>query len=477
MQILFIIREVLATPALLVGLVTLFGLLLQKKHAAHIVKGTITTIVGFVLLSTGSYFLQNGALKDFSVLFNYDFNIQGVIPNMEAVSSLGFTQHAVEVSMIMLFGMIANVIIARFGPFPYIFLTGHHTLYMACLLTIAFHQSGMSAWQITVAGSLVLGFLMSMLPALIQKEMEQVTGNNKIALGHFSTIGYIIAAKTSYMIVSKSWKKQLLKNNKIKIKSTEDINFPHKLSFMRDSTVNIFIVMTVMFLISAGIAASRTDLSMLDISYYRQGFHNWVIYSLIQGAQFSGAIYIILAGVRMVIAEIVPAFKGIAKKIVPNAKPAVDCPVLFSYAPNAVMIGFLMSFLGGIVTMLILIMINACYAAMVVPVIVPGVAAHFFCGGSAGVFANAQGGVKGCIFSSFVHGILISILALVIMPMLGNLNISGTTFSDSDFCLIGIVFGSLSSVLTDNVIFILCVFCFVVPILVEQVKRYKNITV
>lgn len=145
MQILFIIREVLATPALLVGLVTLFGLLLQKKHAAHIVKGTITTIVGFVLLSTGSYFLQNGALKDFSVLFNYDFNIQGVIPNMEAVSSLGFTQHAVEVSMIMLFGMIANVIIARFGPFPYIFLTGHHTLYMACLLTIAFHQSGMSA--------------------------------------------------------------------------------------------------------------------------------------------------------------------------------------------------------------------------------------------------------------------------------------------------------------------------------------------
>ena len=51
MQILVIIREVLATPALLVGFVTLIGLLLQKKPVDHIIKGTATAIVGFVLLS------------------------------------------------------------------------------------------------------------------------------------------------------------------------------------------------------------------------------------------------------------------------------------------------------------------------------------------------------------------------------------------------------------------------------------------
>ena len=79
MQIFIILRNILATPALLVGLVTLLGLLLQKKPADHVIKGTVITVVGFVLLSAGSDFLSNGALKDFGVLFNYAFHILSLI--------------------------------------------------------------------------------------------------------------------------------------------------------------------------------------------------------------------------------------------------------------------------------------------------------------------------------------------------------------------------------------------------------------
>lgn len=487
MGFLNVIREIIATPALLVGLATLIGLLLQKKPLEHVIKGTATAVIGFVLLAAGSEFLQKGALSDFGVLFNYNFHIQGVIPNMEAVTSLGIAQYAAEVSEVMFFGMIANLVIARYSSLKYIFLTGHHTLYMACLLIVVLHGSKMTNLEILVSGTLILGLCMSVFPALAQKEMEKVTGNKKIALGHFSVIGCMVAARTAAFVASRwgstdgrnSETEKLGESDQIvetrkKIKSTEDIHFSKKLAFMRDSTVSIFLIMTLIFLFLSGIAASKTDLSQLDISYQYGGYKSWIIYSVLQGAQFSAAIYVILAGVRLIIAEIIPAFKGIAKKVVPHAKPAVDCPVLFSYAPNAVMIGFLSSFAGGIAAMLFMIAINAWSGKVLVPVIVPGVVAHFFCGGTAGVFANKEGGMKGCLAGTFVHGVLISALAMIVMPLLGNLNLSGTTFSDSDFCATGILIGNLIRAFPENGILSLSVICFLIPIVREQFRKRKK---
>ena len=479
MQMLRIIREILATPALLVGLIVLAGLALQKKPVDHVIKGTVTTVVGFAMLSVGSALLQNGALKDFGELFRYDFHIQGVIPNMEAVSSLGIQEYAMLVSEMMILGMALNLIMAKFGPFHYIFLTGHHTLYMASLLAVVLAATKMPQWQILIAGSLILGFLMAGIPAMIQKEMEKVTGNDRIALGHFSTVGYLLAAKIGAAVGNRAAEKQAEKDRGVEAKdisgkSVEDVHFPAKLSFMRDTTVGIFLVMSVIFLVMSGIAASRTDLASLDLSYGSIGYQNWIIYAVMEGAQFSVAIYVILAGVRLIIAEIVPAFKGIAAKIVPYARPAVDCPILFSYTPNAALIGFLMSFAGGIVTMLVLIGFNMIQENILLPIIVPGVVAHFFCGGSAGVFANAEGGLKGCLIGAFVHGIFITLLSLAVIPVIGALNLSGTAFSDSDFCVVGIIAGNLGRVFSGYGILVLGILCFGLPIAWEQTRGNRK---
>lgn len=471
MKVLLIIQEILSTPAILVGLMALLGLALQKKPATDIVKGTIKTIVGFLVLSAGSAFLQSGSLNDFGTIFNYAFNVNGVVPNNEAIVTAALVDYASDTAWIMMFGMIANLVIARFSRLNYIFLTGHHTLYMACMIAIVLSVGGLSGWQLILGGSLLLGLVMVIFPAMAQFTMTKIAGTDEVGFGHFSTIGYWFAALVGKLAGGRDMKEG-------KGKSTEDINFPKWMAFMRDTTVAISITMMVIFIVVCAVAAARPDyaealnsgaLSATNMA----GYSSWITYALVSGMNFAGGIYIILSGVRLILAEIVPAFKGIADKLVPNAKPAIDCPVVFPYAPNAVLIGFLVSFAGGIAGMFILLGINLGFGYML-PIILPGVVPHFFCGATAGVFANAEGGLKGCIVGAFLHGLLITFLPVITMPVMGGLGFASTTFSDADFCGVGIVMGNIAKILPGTPLLIVCIVLFLIPIVYNYAAPKKK---
>ncbi|EHO49423.1 hypothetical protein HMPREF9104_02588 [Lentilactobacillus kisonensis F0435] len=78
-----------------------------------------------------------------------------------------------------------------------------------------------------------------------------------------------------------------------------------------------------------------------------------------------------------------------------SSKPALDVPIIFPYAPNAVLLGFFVSFIVGTLSMFGMI-------AMGTTVIIPGVVGHFFCGAAAGIYGNAAGGRRGAIIGC--HG-------------------------------------------------------------------------
>ncbi|WP_278342203.1 PTS transporter subunit IIC, partial [Parageobacillus thermoglucosidasius] len=139
----FIMKDILGSPAILVGLFAFLGLLLQKKSFPDIVSGTLKTIMGFVILSGGANILI-GSLNVFGKMFEKAFHIKGVIPNNEAIVAIAQQTFGKETAMIMLFGMIVNILIARFTRFKYIFLTGHHTLFMACLISAVFATGGVT---------------------------------------------------------------------------------------------------------------------------------------------------------------------------------------------------------------------------------------------------------------------------------------------------------------------------------------------
>ncbi len=466
------IINILSTPAILVGLMSLIGLSLQGKPIEEIVKGTVKTIVGFLVLSAGSSFLQTGSLNAFGDLFNYAFSMQGVVPNNEAVVSLGLQEFAADTAYIMCLGMVFNIILARFSRLHYIFLTGHHTLYMACMLAVILNVGGLESWQLWLGGGLLLGFIMGFSPAICQPTMTKIVKTDELGFGHFGGAGYWFAAQCGKLFKGKG-------------KSTEEVSFPQRLTFLRDTTVAIGLTMVVFFLIVTAVAVGKGILdadpaTVLETYPNLAGLLNvgaetkthWAVWAITSGLSFAGGVYIILSGVRLIVAEIVPAFRGIAEKLVPGAVPAIDCPVVFPYAPNAVLIGFLVSFLGGIVGLFVLGFINS--SLMPVALILPGVIPHFFCGATAGVFANAEGGLKGCLFGSFMHGLLITFLPAICMPVMGSLNFANCTFSDADFSIMGIIFGNIAQFIQGSGLLIVCVVVFLIPIIYNYVAPKKN---
>ena len=111
----FLMSDVLSEPAVLVGLIALIGLIAQKKPVTECIKGTVKTIMGFVILGAGAGLVVS-SLGDFANIFQHAFGIQGVVPNNEAIVSVAQKSFGKEMAMIMFFAMVINIMIARFTP-------------------------------------------------------------------------------------------------------------------------------------------------------------------------------------------------------------------------------------------------------------------------------------------------------------------------------------------------------------------------
>ena len=189
--------------------------------------------------------------------------------------------------------------------------------------------------------------------------------------------------------------------------------------------------MTFFYLLAA-IAAGPTYVGTLS------GGMSPFLFAIMAGLKFAVGVTVVYSGVRMILGDLIPAFEGIATRVIPNAVPAVDCAVFFTYAPTAVVIGFVASFIGGIIGMLLLGVAGSI-------LIIPGLVPHFFCGATAGIFGNATGGRRGAAIGAFVNGLLISFTPALLLPVLGSLGFQNTTFGDFDFGVLGIVIGSLAN--------------------------------
>ncbi|EHR36888.1 PTS ascorbate transporter subunit IIC [Facklamia languida] len=427
MDLLNFFKDILSEPAFLMGLIAMVGLIALRKPAHKVMTGTLGPILGYLMLAAGANVIVTN-LEPLSQMIQHGFNITGVVPNNEAITSLAQEVLGVETMSILLVGLVFNLIIARFTRYKYIFLTGHHSFFMACLLSATLGAIGFKGVLLVLSGGFILGAWSAISPAIGQKYTLQATDGDEIAMGHFGSLGYYLSAFIGSLVGSDS-------------KSTEDIEIPEKWSFLRNTTISTALTMIVFYLIACFKAGPEF------VGSLSQG-QNPYIFAIVSALSFAVGVAIVYSGVRMILADLIPAFEGIATKLIPNSVPAVDCAVFFPYAPTAVILGFAFSFLGGLIGMFILGAIGGV-------LIIPGLVPHFFCGATAGIYGNATGGRRGAMVGAFINGLFLAFLPAFLLPVLGQLGFSNTTFGDFDFGVIGILLGKIGNSLGHLGVFVI----------------------
>jgi PTS system ascorbate-specific IIC component len=422
----FLVNEILSVPAFLIGIITAVGLIALRRSTGQVVGGAMKATLGFLLIGAGAT-LVVASLDPLGVLIQAATGAQGVIPTNEAIVGIAQSSYGAQVAWLMIAGFAVSLVLARFTPLRYVFLTGHHTLFMATLLTIVLATAGYSGGVTVVVGGVLLGILMVSLPAFAHPWTRRVTGDDSVAIGHFGTAGYVAAGAVGRLVGRSST-------------STEDMRLPESLRFLRDSMVATALSMMVMYVVVALIALGRVgQAESFEAFGGAENVGNFLMLAVTQGLQFGVAVAVILFGVRTILGELVPAFQGIAAKVVPGAIPALDAPIVFPYAQNAVLVGFVSSFTGGLIGLAVLsLWLNP---ALGLALILPGLVPHFFTGGAAGVYGNATGGRRGAVAGGFVNGLLITFLPALLLEVLGDFGSANTTFGDTDFGWFGILVG------------------------------------
>ncbi|WP_104177552.1 PTS ascorbate transporter subunit IIC [Cryobacterium sp. Y50] len=425
------ITSFLSTPAFIIGFIALVGLIALRKSASAVVKGTLKTVLGFMILQAGAGIIV-ASLLVFSTMFQDAFGLDGVVAEDNAIAAAVQTVLGFETSLILVFGFLINVLLARVTPLKYIFLTGHMMFSMAATIAITLDQMGVSGWLAIGIGSVIQGLASVVFPALAQPFVRKVTGNDNVALGFYGSsliwLSGWIGGKLGNMPGGRTRVQRPLK-------TTEDIQISEKWDFLKEMSVLMSMVMVIVFAVTAAFTSPGV---LTEVS----GGKPVAIMVLTQALTFVVGILILLQGVRMFLGELVPAFKGFSEKIVPGAKPALDIPVFYSFAPNATTIGFLMALIGGTLATVV--------SGFLSVVVLPSVIGLFFMGAAAGVFGNAYGGRRGAIIAGFLLGFLFQFIVALAYPLigLGDYGIVGLWFASPDAILVvalmravGLLFG------------------------------------
>ena len=423
--LIWIADNVFGQVAILIGLITLLGLLLQRKPIEEVVGGALRAVLGIVILFVGIE-LFTGGLGDFQTIVS---SAVGAAPPAAENTLDGFLgEHGGSVALVITLGFALHLLLVRVFPAARnVYLTGHLMFWVSVVITASLVEAfgDLPRAALVGSGSVLIACYWTLQPMWIAPFMRKVIGRDDFGLGHTTSTLALLTA-----VVAKPL-------GDPERHGTEKLRLPRRLSFFKDVKVSTALVIGVILLVAMAFADSATVADAAES--YDENIDPWA-WGVIAAFRFAAGIAILLYGVRMFLAEIVPAFKGVGEKVVPGSKPALDIPTVFPAAPTAVMVGFVVS------TGVFLVFLGV-FAATGWFTLVPPMIMLFFGGGAAGVFGNAVAGWRGAVAGGVLNGVILAVGQSVAWGMLSGTAPELATLADADWYVITALLLGLGAVL------------------------------
>ena len=406
-----LLRQIVGNAALFAGIITLVGLLFQRKSVADVLKGTIKATVGILLLFGGVGILYEG-LAPLGKALTDAYGVVGLMASNEITIGPILQQWGFELPLIVVLGFVINLLLARFTRLKYVFLVGHFYLYVAgSFLVFLYYSFNLQGWALILIGAVLTGLYYWIVPAWGDRYISKVVGKDAgFTLGN-TIPSYIIAAHVAKLVGDPE-------------KSSEKIRLPGWLSVFADPMAGQGIVMLVVYILVFLAVGTRIGVEGIR-SVLGEG--NLIVNLLLASLNFTAGVQVIFLGVRTFLAQIVPAFKGLADVIVPGALPGLDVPAIFPYGPEtAGMLGFIGFLIGTVAVTFASIGLGWRIVVFI------DVITSWFGGVGSGVVGDKFGGWKGALIASAVAGAatcLAATLISFIIPLYGEI---GSTFSYLD---------------------------------------------
>lgn len=399
--------------AILIGLITLVGLVLQRKPVEDVVAGALRATVGVVILFIGVNVFVEG-LVAFQTIVASAAGLDPPAAERTMGDFLG--EYGSAVALIITLAFLLHVLAVRVLRTRYVYLTGHLMFWISLVAAAALVQvfGDVDTWMLVLAGGVVVAAYWTIQPLFIAPLMRKVIGSDDWGYAHTSSSAAFLAATLGRFVGRREQH------------DSERLKLPKRLSFFKDINVSTALVLAIIVL-GAAIFADP-DVLAEQAAAYDPDISPWV-WAFVAALRFAAGIAILLFGVRMFLAEIVPAFKGFSEKLIRGSRPALDAPTVFPFAPTAVMLGFV----SGTVVFLILM---AVFAATGWFVLVPPMIMLFFPGGAAGVFGNAIAGWRGAVLGGSINGLFLAIGQAVTWGMLSDTAPELATLADPDWYII-----------------------------------------